>query len=107
MHKHENFYRGTFRSSELKSAGKQSQFSMGQPYWIIQNGRYRKTALFGFWPEKCQTKDTLFTVSIKYSKVVFYVIGAVTKPEILIDLVKVLPYTEIIHQLLFKCTRPK
>jgi hypothetical protein len=25
----------------------------------------------------------------------------------LIDLVKVLPYTEIIHQLLFKCTRPK
>jgi hypothetical protein len=30
----------------------------------------------------------------------------VTKPEILTDLVKVPPYTEVIHQVLFKCTLP-
>jgi hypothetical protein len=54
------------------------------------------------------TKYTLFTASLKYSKAVFYMIRAVTKPEILIDLFKVPPYTEVIHQLhlLFKCTRP-
>jgi hypothetical protein len=32
------------------------------------------------------TKDTFFTVSLIYNKVVFHVIGAVTKPEILIGL---------------------
>jgi hypothetical protein len=52
MHKHKTFYRGTFRYVELKSAVNQSQFSMGPPYWMIQNGRYRKTALFGLWQKK-------------------------------------------------------
>jgi hypothetical protein len=52
MHKHKTFYRGTFRYAELKFAVNQSQFLMGPLYWMVQKGRYRKTALFSFWPEK-------------------------------------------------------
>jgi len=52
IHKHENVHRDTLRSAERKFAGSQSQFSTGLPYWMIQNGRYKKTALFCYWPEK-------------------------------------------------------
>ena len=37
------------RSAELKSAWSQNQFSTGPLYWMIQNGRYKKTAFWGYW----------------------------------------------------------
>ena len=41
------------RSAELKSAGHQSQFSTGPPYWMIQNGRYKKQLLGVTGQKKC------------------------------------------------------
>ena len=53
MHTHENVHRDTFRSADLKSTKSQSEFSTGLPYWMIQNGRYKKQPFMVTGQRKC------------------------------------------------------